>query len=234
VIHLGRWEDVLADVECDAIITDPPYGERTHAGALDEEDGNDGADREAVIYQHWTAADVDAFVASWAPRVRCWMACLTSDDLVHAYQAAYERAGLQTFADVGVVISGMGVRIQGDGPASWTLHLCVARRRALRLSTAPNAKGIWRSLPGGYHGPATPEMAGGRGKPRWLCEAIVRDYSDPGMVVCDPCAGWGNILTAARSLNRRIIGAEMDPGAHAKAQGRLDGHWQPDMFGGAA
>jgi 23S rRNA G2445 N2-methylase RlmL len=32
-LRLGRWQDVLADVtECDAVITDPPYGERTHSG----------------------------------------------------------------------------------------------------------------------------------------------------------------------------------------------------------
>jgi 23S rRNA G2445 N2-methylase RlmL len=30
-LRLGRWQDVLDDiVQCDALITDPPYSERTH------------------------------------------------------------------------------------------------------------------------------------------------------------------------------------------------------------
>lgn len=158
---------------------------------------------------------------------------MTSHDLIDAWMSSFDTSGWYSFPPIAAVISGMSVRMGADGPASWTIHLCVARRRSIRLSTARDAKGIWRSLPGGYHGPATDGMAGGRGKPRWLCEALVRDYSDPGMLVCDPCAGWGNILTAARSLNRGIIGAEMDAAAHAKATSNLNGHWQPDMFGGA-
>jgi len=34
-LHLGRWQDELADLECDAIICDPPYGARApSAGAI--------------------------------------------------------------------------------------------------------------------------------------------------------------------------------------------------------
>jgi 23S rRNA G2445 N2-methylase RlmL len=31
-LRLGDWREVLADVEPDAVITDPPYSERTHSG----------------------------------------------------------------------------------------------------------------------------------------------------------------------------------------------------------
>jgi hypothetical protein len=32
-LRLGRWQDVLADVErCDSLITDPPYSARTAEG----------------------------------------------------------------------------------------------------------------------------------------------------------------------------------------------------------
>lgn len=217
-VRLGRWETVLADVECDSVIVDPPYGARTHAGALGEEDG-----RTQIDYAHWTHREVEAFVDSWCPRTRRWVVALTSHDLVPHWLSSFEANNFYSFAPIGIVIQGLGVRLQGDGPASWTLHLCVGRRRARSLSTEPSAKGIWRSLPGAYVGPVAVGMAAGRGKPAWLCEALVRDYSDPGMVVCDPCAGWGSTLVAARKLGREAIGAEMDVEAHGIAARRLCG-----------
>lgn len=238
-IRHGRWQDVLADVQCDTVIVDAPYGARTHAAVTDETAGANGYTT-PIAYAHWTHADVETFVDAWIPRTRCWFVALTSHDLVPHWLSSYEANDWYAFAPLAVVISGMGVRIQGDGPASWTLHLCVGRRKAKKLSTASGAKGIWRALPGGYTGPAAPSMAGGRGKPAWLIEALVRDYSDPGMTVCDPCAGWGSTLLAARKLGRHAIGAEMDGDAYDIAARTLRGEEarpreeQPSLFGGAA
>ena len=64
--------------------------------------------------------------------------------------------------------------------------------------------------------------------------ALVRDYSRPGDLVCDPFAGWGSTLAAAVANGRRAIGAEMDAAAHAEAVRRLGRPLQIDMFGGAA
>ena len=240
-VRLGRWEDVLADVECDSVITDPPYGQRTHSNVISEADLPDGSDRATIDYAHWTATDVERFVDSWTGRTRRWIVAMTSHDLVPHWLSSYEASDFYAFAPIGIVVSGMGVRIHGDGPASWTLYACVGRRKAKKLSTARGAKGIWRSLPGGYTGPASDGMAGGRGKPAWLCEALVRDYSDPGMLVCDPCAGWGNTLVAAAKLGRRAVGAEMDDEAYRVAARVLRGDGraeplieQPSLFGGAA
>ena len=223
-VRLGRWEDVLADVRPDAVICDPPYGARTHVGDVTALGiGSDGANRTAIDYPCWTPEDVAAFVASWAPRTTCWIVAMTSHDLIPSWEASFADAGWQSFAPLPALITGMGVRLLGDGPASWTVHIVVARRRAKRLSTVAGCKSIWRSLPGGYTGPATPGMAGGRGKPSWLLESLVADYSDPGMLVCDPCAGWGSTLVAASKLGRRAIGAEVDPDAFAICDRRVRG-----------
>ena len=81
-LRLGDWHDVLADVECDALIVDPPYGERTHVGhdasavghdasaAGHHGEGHDGADRKALDYGYWTERDVVEFVKYWSPRCR--------------------------------------------------------------------------------------------------------------------------------------------------------------------
>ena len=241
-IRHGRYQDVLADVTCDTVIVDAPYSERTHSGALDEAatEMPDGHARTGISYSCWGGADIEAFVSSWAPRTRCWMVSITDHVLAPMWLASYERSGLYAFAPVGIVISGMGVRMMGDGPASWTLYACVARQRRKMQGSK-----IWRALPGGYtetfpgHN-AGGVSGGGRGKPAALMEKLVRDYSDPGMTVCDPCAGWGGTLVAARKLGRNAIGAEMDAEAFSIADRTLRGDEarprleQPSLFGGAA
>ena len=95
-LRFGRWQDVLGDVTCDALICDPPYGARTHAGnaGLSERTAaGDGAKRRDLSYAAWTPDDVREFVASWAPRTRGWMVCFTSDDLAPVYREAYQAAG---------------------------------------------------------------------------------------------------------------------------------------------
>ena len=235
-LRLGRWQDVLAGVgPVGSVITDPPYGARTHAGALqggemadgrtlnltDTSRGGDGCDRLPIDFDCWTSDDVHEFVGSWAPRTERWIVAMTSHDLLPAWERAASEAWWYWFAPIAAVISGMGVRVLSDGPANWTIHLAIMRRRADRLGSKPGS--IWRSLPGGYTGPSADTMGGGRGKPQWLLDALVRDYSDPGHVVCDPLAGWGSTLVAARNAGRIAIGAEQRPAVHARALDYLSG-----------
>lgn len=212
----GRWQDVLCDVvEVDAVITDPPYSARVHGG--DGAKGqSDGANRRTMDYEAWTPDDVAEFVASWSPRTRRWIAALTSHDLCAAYEAAYDAAGWYAFAPVPWVCPGASVRLGGDGPASWTCYLMVARPRTA-------AAAAWRALPGAYVVQRDRGEAGRYGgKPLSLMRQIVRDYSDPGDLVCDPLAGYGTTLIAALQMGRRAIGAEVDATAYAEALRRTD------------
>lgn len=218
-LRLGDWRDVLADVECDALICDPPYGARTHAGhdaAVENtnETGFDNAQRNALSYGAWDRNDVLRFVKHWSPRTRGWFCAMSCSGLAGEWAAALEGYGRYVFAPVPCVISGMTVRMAGDGPSSWAVWLTVARPRT-------KAAASWGTLPGAYWGKRSSGQHIG-GKPMWLMSAIVRDYSRKGDLVCDPCAGYGTTLQAAVGLGRRAIGAEIDPDTHAKAMRRLE------------
>jgi len=222
-LRLGRWEDVLADVTCDAVICDPPYSARVHEGhdAGASSATMDGeSTRRALLYSHWTPTDVRRFVDSWAPRNRGWFVCLSDNELCSAYREAYEANGLTGFAPVGILIPGMTVRMAGDGPSSWMLYANVARPKALSK---------WGTLPGGYTGPPGERVHVG-GKALWLMKALIRDYSKPGDLVCDPCAGAASTLIAAVTENRRAIGAEVDKNTHAVAKKRLAQGYTPSLF----
>ena len=231
-LRCGRWQEALAHVtECDALITDPPYSERTHTGhhgAADRGqwtnyDGErvDVCPRRGIEYDHWTTEDVVAFVCGWESRVSGWMVCQTSHDMIGDYARVMEAVGRYTFHPVPAVITGMTVRLGGDGPSSWAIYNVVSRTKTRDMQR-------WGTLPGAYIGTREGERKMGAddmvivgGKPLWLMRAIIRDYTRPGDLVVDPCAGGGTTLLAAVMEGRRAIGAEMDPATFDKAVARL-------------
>jgi site-specific DNA-methyltransferase (adenine-specific) len=227
-LRLGRWQEALADVTtCDAIVTDPPYSARTHEGHDDgvgghKGDGKDKSVRRALNYSTWTPDDVRAFIDSWAPRCRGWFVAFTSHDLCADYTAALEAHDRYVFAPLPFFSPGSRVRLSGDGPSSWTCWIVVARPRA-----APYAK--WGTLPGGYAGTSPPcEVVGG--KPLWLMQAIVRDYSRPGDLIVDPFCGSGTTALAAASEGRRCVTSEELPDHYEIARRRFARGYTPDLF----
>lgn len=220
-LRLGRWEEVLADVQAvDAILVDAPYSERTHRGH-DAAVASTDDERRSLNYAPWSEAHVRSFVTSWAPRCRGWIVSLTDSTLAPVWRAELERHGLTAFGSVVALIPGMSVRLTGDGPSSWAINIVVAR---------PPALVRWGTLPGGYSG--KPERGHIGGKPLWLMRALVRDYSRPGDLVVDPCAGGATTLLAAAVEGRRAIGAEMDPVTYQTAQARLACGYTPDLLAG--
>jgi hypothetical protein len=220
-LRLGRWQDVLGDVECDALIVDAPYSIKTHEGhsgaatrgevgyrRADGRQEHDGWERRELNYRAWSAEDVGAFVEGWSERVRGWLVTITDNVLAPCWAEALSAAGRYVFSPLACVESGSRVRLNGDGPSQWSCWAVVARPRSMRG---------WGTLPGAYVvPPGVREVGAARkavvgGKPLWLMQSLVRDYSRPGDLVCDPCAGGGTTLLAAVTERRRAVGAEMDP-----------------------
>lgn len=234
-LRVGRWQDALADVaSVDVLITDPPYSERTHAGMRlgkmqDPLTAARSYLRESVPYTSWSSNDVCAFVQHWSQRVTGWIVVITDDKLAPAFQDAFEACDRYAFQPLPFVELGKQPRLTGDGPASWTCWIIVSRPRERRFQS-------WGSLPGAYvpppaaHGQANRDRLIKGGKPLWLMQALIRDYSRPGDLVCDPCAGGATTLLAAAIEGRRGIGAEMDPATYALACKRLGRGYTPNMF----
>jgi hypothetical protein len=235
--ELGATRTVLPFV-CDSAIGDPPYGERTHKGARTTKD----LEQEGITYPPWSRDDVFECVRTIAPVTRRWFCQLTSHDLIPSWEDAFddmakvhgESEAWFYFAPIPCVIPGMTVRQVGDGPASWTCHLFVSRRSSRECMANPMSNGtaLWRALPGAYVVPRQHTDLGGDGrrKPRWLMDAIVRDYSNRGDVVLDATCGEGTTLVSAAGLKRQGIGIEMLADVADKARDRCDGMLQQDLF----
>lgn len=242
-IHLGDWRTALAHVdEVDCIISDPPYSARTHlgnwAGCSDVKDpslARKGVDdkrsrRRAIGYSAWAEEDAREFVSSWAPRCRGWIVAVTDHTLAPILSSAGEAAGMYTFAPIPFVEIGKCPRMNGDGPASWTCWIVAMRPRAKKFMS-------WGSLPGAYcfrKGSIEQVKLVVGGKPLRLKQALVKDYSRPGDLVCDPFSGGGTTAIACESLGRRFVGSEIDPDTHRKSIERIAKGVQFDMFAGVA
>lgn len=228
-VREGRWQDVLGDVECDALICDPPYGSRTHEGhnAMEEQTKTltGQSTREAISYDAWTHADVLSFVGAFAARVRGWWACMTSHDLIPSWEAAYAAAGLYSFPPV--VVIQKRPRLVGDGPASWAVFMMVARPKGTAYSR-------WGCLPGSYEAPTVKGSGIAGTKPLDLMRAIIRDYSRPGDLVCDPFLGSGTTALAALMEGRRFVGSEEKPEHMEIVRRRLARGYTPGLFAPAA
>lgn len=183
------------------------------------------AHRRSITYAHWTPDDVRAFV-KWAhPRTRGWMVCFTDDTLAPVYREAMRECGRLDFR-IAWVNPSPAPRMCGDGPSNSIIDVITSVDRDFydiivsRPRKAEYAK--WGSLPSHYiypqdRGPRKGEVGG---KPLALMREIIRDYSMPGDLVCDPCAGWGTTPIAARAEGRRAIASEMRDDAHAEAARR--------------
>lgn len=198
----------------DVVMSDPPFSARVSRGARVRRrvDGAKGTSTTGLTYDAWTADDVHEFVNVWSPLCRRWFVVLCSHDFVPEYERAFRAQGRYVFAPLPAVIRGANVRLAGDGPSSWTTWIVVARPRAMQPRSG--------TLPGAYVG-ARERLAFGGAKPLWLMQALVHNYSRPGDVVCDPCAGSGTTLLAALTQGRLATGAEPDSTRYAIARDRV-------------
>lgn len=201
-----------AGVIVDALIVDAPYSERTHAGH-DGVTDRVGGDRREIDYAAWSGDDVGRFLESWSPLCAGWICSLTDHVLSVDWAREMEGAHRCVFSPIACVERARSARLQGDGPSQWATWMVVSRPRSRAWQS-------WGTLDGAYVGGREAKAVVG-GKPLWLMRAIVGDYSAPGDLVCDPCAGAGTTLVAAVELGRRAIGCEPDAGRFETACKRL-------------
>lgn len=208
-----------AGVTPDALICDPPYSPRTHAGHNGVVEGVNGAahafDRRTIGYDAFDRRTIGYFVSAWSPLVAGWLAILTDDESIVGWRDEMESSGRRAFQSLPCCISGMTVRLTGDGPSSEAVHAVVSRPRSKEMAT-------WGTRRGFYSGPSEPCPWIG-GKPVWLIRAIVRDYSRPAALIVDPCCGAGTLGVAVRYEGRRAILADRDPAAVETTIKRLRG-----------
>lgn len=211
-LYLGDCLEILPTLSgVDAVVTDPPFSERTHAGHdVVAGDGYDSAKREGLGYAPWSDNEVQKVCAA-LPRSG-WACIITDHVLAKDWERRLRESGRYVFAPIPIVVKGRSVRLTGDGPSSWTDWMVPAR-------TKSEIK--WGTLPGVYEG-ARGSIEHMGGKPLNAMCRIVEDYSRQGGTVLDFCMGAATTGIACIRTGRRFIGIEKDPVHFETARSRIE------------
>ena len=225
-LYHGDCREVLAgmaDQSVDAVITDPPYTERTHKGAKSNKGKGHGV--QAIDFASITDEDLDVVMCGMGRVTRRWV--VASLDYRHAVKYDIEPpVGLRTMR-VGVWVKTNPMpSISADRPAQGWEAICYLHR--------DDVKPAWNG--GGKHGNYILGTEQGQGhptaKPLVMVQDFVRRFTDHGDTILDPFAGSGTTLRAAVNEGRKAIGVEMDERYCEIIAKRLD-QYALD-FGGAA
>lgn len=232
-LRLGRWQDVLSDVvACDALITDPPYlSACINAGAGAWAGGGLIEKAGPVMGYDPASEEMLTEIVGFAARVcRGWFVAFNDFDGAHVIRREVKARGAVSSEPIAWVKPPTLTPPRGFNnlPAKGTEFIVSSRFGVVaRTGIIPGSYVSPSSTPGPSH-----SLVVTGGKPLDLMRAIIRDYTRPGDLVVDPCAGGGTTLLAAMIEGRRAIGAEMDPDTYAKAKARLERGHTPDMFSG--
>lgn len=220
-LYHGDCRDVLASMEGEsvaAVLTDPPYTERTHSKARTPE--REGVTAFAAIDDR----DLREILRDCGHVSRGWV--VATLDYRHAVEFEEHPPKHLKVMRLGVwVKTNPTPQLSGDRPAQGWESIAYMHRDDRRSK--------WNG--GGSHGnyvaPIPPPEGHPTAKPLPLVSQWVRWFTQPGDIVLDPFAGSGTTLRAAKDEGRAAIGVERDERYCELIARRLS---QDTLFGGAA
>ncbi len=197
ILYHGDCLEILPDLgEVDAIVTDPPYGERTNKGARTGQ-GN----KRLVTYSSLHIQDLQKQIADWVDLAKRWVIVWYDIESIGAMRDAapecYVRAGFWRKPDA-------MPQFTGDRPAMAGEACAIFHRVGKKRWNGGGMPAYWEfHFERDRYGHPTP-------KPIGLMEKQVTQFTDIGERILDPYMGSGTTGVACVNLGRKFIGIEID------------------------
>ena len=191
----------MPDKSIDHVITDPPYSAHTHKNVRRDL----SSERNDLGFASLSDELRRACAAEFARRiVRRWILIFCDDRTIGSWISDIESVGLE-FIRLGVWVKpGCTPQFTGDRPSQGSEYIIIAH---------PPGRKKWN----GGGGPAIYTIPRSRGrrehttqKPLALMSALLRDFTHPGDVICDPFAGSGSTILVANMIGRLALGVGGD------------------------
>lgn len=200
----GDCREVLAGMEdrsVNAVITDPPYTERTHKGAKSNAGKGHGA--RAINFVSITDDDLTSVIAELGRVTSGWV--VASLDYRHAVQYDVTPPPGLRVPRVGVWMKTNPMpSISADRPAQGWEAICYMHRDDEKLKWNGGGRA------GNYYLPVEQGQGHPTAKPLVMVQDFVRRFTNHGDTILDPFAGSGTTLRAAVNEGRKAIGVELD------------------------
>jgi len=219
-LYLGNCREILPTLpKVDAVITDPPYADRTHKMAKTNKGAGHG--KTLVTFAALSDEDFAACLREWLAAATGW--CVATCDYRHA-RLAFD---MPEFVRLGAWVKPNPMpQISADRPGQgFETVLILHAGEKKKAWNRGGGSGVWTIPTVG-----TAEVS--TQKPVALLRAFVSDFTSYGEVVADPFMGSGTTGVACMELGRRFVGIERDPERFDIACRRIeDSQRQARMFG---
>lgn len=211
----------LADKSVDHILTDPPYGVDAHTKGRRIANPRTGEIRvQPVSFDSLTADVLQGCAAQFGRLATRWILAFCQIEQLPAWRSAYLAHGARDIRAMVWVKPNGQPQLTGDRPGVGYECIAVGHGPDIRLRWNGGGKRGWLMHCVDANFSRTPRVHETQ-KPEPLMVELVRDFTDPGELVCDPFAGSGTTGVACIRLGRRFVGWEKDPRYHAIAVKRL-------------
>lgn len=204
------------------VITDPPYDEKTHAGARTNDGSGHGADA-GINFAPFGAEEMRRFGQWCGENATGWVLIFCAVEQTGDWRTALEDGGCRWIRAQAWVKVAPTPQFTGDRPGQWGECIATAwAGKGKRGRSRPSWNG--GGATGAYHYPAQEpgvERVHPTQKPIALMRNLISLFTDPGDLVIDPFAGSGTTLRAARDLGRLGVGCELSPDYARVAAARL-------------
>lgn len=204
-VRVGAWEDSPPE-RVDHIITDPPFDEETHLGAL-----YDGGNRFGVPeFDPIQPAD---FVGAFLEIAELWTICFCTTEMTGDYRRA---AGSDRWIRAGWWRKPNGApQRSGDRPAVPGEALAIMHPEGRKVWNGGGKHAFW------VHNVARRDRWHPTQKPVGLLREIIEDFTQPGDLVWDPFGGSMAVGAACLFSGRRYLAHELNPAYAKKGVQRL-------------
>lgn len=191
-LYLGDCLEILPTLpKVDAVITDPPYDNKTHEGA-----------RLNGSIDFAPLPSVSVIVPSLLDTCDKWCICFCSLEMLAAYRDAAGDAWIR--AGAWDRISNMP-QMSGDRPAQAVEGVAIFHKPGRKRWNGGGKAALWR------HPVERGEKEHPTQKPVLLMRELVGMFTNHGDSILDPFMGSGSTGVAATPLGRSFVGIEREP-----------------------
>ena len=202
----------LADHSIDVCIADPPYSDHVHAKQRSGMTAHGGKIFTArnLGFDH-LSDDVRVGVARELGRlVRRWVLVFSDIESCHLWRADLEAAGLE-YVRTGIWHKNNGApQFTGDRPAVACEAITICHPPGRKRWNGKGTQAFWEhNIAMDRRHDGSEQRVHTTQKPLPLMRELVRLFSEPGELILDPFAGAATTLRAAKDLDRKAIGWEL-------------------------